>query len=157
MCRLGSAAKGREEIADLVADGGFARVVERGGDLLAENRAVALAEPPDGLLNRRLTLEAPVENADGAGGVTRSFSAIATLWASVTPVSAERAFEAARLGARITHRIGIRFSDDISGTHFATSSTGGPGGMGPKYFAIHSFALAGSKSPLMQSVALFGV
>lgn len=70
-----------------------------------------------GLLNRRLTLEAPVETADGAGGVTRSFGAVATLWASVTPVSAQRAFEAARLGARVTHRIGIRFSDDITTKH----------------------------------------
>lgn len=70
-----------------------------------------------GLLNRRLTLEAPVENADGAGGVTRSYSAIATLWAQVTPVTAERAFEAAKFGARVTHRIGIRFSDDITTRH----------------------------------------
>ena len=58
-----------------------------------------------GLLNRRLTLEAPVESADGAGGVTRSYDAVATLWAQVTPVSAARAFEAEQLGARITHRI----------------------------------------------------
>ena len=70
-----------------------------------------------GLLNRRLTLEAPVEAADGAGGVTRSHSAVATLWAQLAPVSAERAFEAARLGARVTHHIGIRFSDDITTKH----------------------------------------
>ena len=43
-----------------------------------------------GLLNRRLVLEAPVETADGAGGVARSFNEIATLWVSVTPISAAR-------------------------------------------------------------------
>lgn len=67
-----------------------------------------------GLLRHRLVLEEPVESADGAGGVTRSFSPVATLWAEVTPVSAARAFEAERSGARITHRIGIRFADDIT-------------------------------------------
>ena len=41
-----------------------------------------------GALNRRLVLEAPVESADGAGGVTRSYSAVATLWAAVEPVAA---------------------------------------------------------------------
>jgi SPP1 family predicted phage head-tail adaptor len=70
-----------------------------------------------GLLRSRLTLEAPVEAADGAGGVVRSYDAVATLWAEVTPVSASRALEAARLGARVTHRIVIRFSDDITTTH----------------------------------------
>ena len=70
-----------------------------------------------GLLSHRLVLEAPVESADGAGGVTRSYGIVATLWAEVTPVSAARALEAERLGARITHRIGIRFSDDITTKH----------------------------------------
>ncbi len=70
-----------------------------------------------GSLNRRLTLEAPVESADGAGGVVRNFETVATLWAEVTPVSAARAIEAERAGARITHRIGIRFADDITTRH----------------------------------------
>jgi len=70
-----------------------------------------------GVLRSRLTLEAPVESADGAGGVVRSYSAVATLWAEVTPVSAARAFEAERAGARITHRIVIRFSGDITTQH----------------------------------------
>ncbi|MFZ5690670.1 MAG: phage head closure protein [Pseudomonadota bacterium] len=70
-----------------------------------------------GLLRHRLVLEAPVESADGAGGVVRSYSTAATLWAEVTQVSAARALEAERLGARITHRIAIRFSDDITTTH----------------------------------------
>ena len=70
-----------------------------------------------GLLNRRLVLEAAVESADGAGGVTRTFEAVVTLWVSVTPVSAARQIEAERLGARVTHRLHLRFSDDITTRH----------------------------------------
>jgi SPP1 family predicted phage head-tail adaptor len=70
-----------------------------------------------GSLNRRLTLEAPVESADGAGGVVREFETVATLWVEVMPVSAARAIEAERAGARITHRIGMRFTDDITTRH----------------------------------------
>ncbi len=70
-----------------------------------------------GQLRRRLVLEAPVETPDGAGGVTRSFAAVATLWAQVRPLSALAEIEAARLGARITHRIRIRYSPDITVRH----------------------------------------
>ena len=70
-----------------------------------------------GALNRRLTLEAPVEAADGAGGVARTYQAIATLWATVTPVGARGGVEAAGLGANVTHRIAIRYSPDITLRH----------------------------------------
>ncbi len=70
-----------------------------------------------GALNRRLTLDAPQDTADGAGGVLRDFEAVATLWAQVTPISAQAEIEAARLGARITHRIRIRFADNITTRH----------------------------------------
>ena len=40
-----------------------------------------------GVLNRRLVLEAPAETGDGAGGVVRTYEAVTTLWAQVTPVS----------------------------------------------------------------------
>jgi SPP1 family predicted phage head-tail adaptor len=70
-----------------------------------------------GLLRHRLVLEAPVETADGAGGVTRSYADVAALWAEVTPLSAVRSLEAERPGARVTHRIVIRFSGDITTKH----------------------------------------
>ena len=75
------------------------------------------AMPDPGKLNRRLTLEAPVETPDGIGGVTRSHSAVATLWASVEPVSARGGVEAQAQGATITHRIRIRMSADITLRH----------------------------------------
>jgi SPP1 family predicted phage head-tail adaptor len=70
-----------------------------------------------GQLNRRLTLEEPVETPDGAGGVTRGYATVATLWAQVTPVAARGAVEAAALGAAVTHRIAIRYSPDVSLRH----------------------------------------
>ena len=70
-----------------------------------------------GQFNWRLMLEAPVEAADGAGGVTRSYVAIATLWASLEPVSARGNVIASALGATITHRIGIRYRADITLRH----------------------------------------
>jgi SPP1 family predicted phage head-tail adaptor len=67
-----------------------------------------------GTLNRRLILEAPVESADGAGGVTRSYEAVATLWASVEPKSAREGTAADALGANVTHLIRMRYSADIT-------------------------------------------
>jgi SPP1 family predicted phage head-tail adaptor len=76
-----------------------------------------------GELNRRLVLEAAVESADGSGGVTRGYSAVATLWASLTPV-ADRADEAAAaLGAIVTHRIVIRTGPEVTTRHRFRSGT----------------------------------
>jgi SPP1 family predicted phage head-tail adaptor len=70
-----------------------------------------------GTLNRRLILEEPLETPDGAGGVTRGYQTLATLWAEVTPVSARGDVVAVALGAAVTHRIVIRRSPDITTRH----------------------------------------
>jgi SPP1 family predicted phage head-tail adaptor len=36
-----------------------------------------------GNMRRRLAIEIPVETSDGAGGITRSFAAIGTVWAQM--------------------------------------------------------------------------
>lgn len=61
-----------------------------------------------GDLNRRLVLQEPLETADGAGGVARSFAPVMTLWASVEPVSAKNSVIADAPGATVTHRIIVR-------------------------------------------------
>ena len=68
-------------------------------------------------LNRRLSLEAPVDSDDGAGGVSVTYQAVTTLWAQVTPVSARGAVDADRLAATVTHRIAIRARDDVTTRH----------------------------------------
>lgn len=70
-----------------------------------------------GELNRRLVLEAPVESADGAGGVARGYTPAMTLWASVEPVSARGAVVADAPGATVTHRIVIRRRPAITTRH----------------------------------------
>ncbi len=70
-----------------------------------------------GELNRRLVLEAPSESADGAGGVTRGYSAVTTLWAQVTPVSARSDVASDSLGASLRFRIVVRCRDDVTARH----------------------------------------
>lgn len=70
-----------------------------------------------GELNRRLTLEAPVETNDGAGGVVRGYQAVATLWAQVAPLRARGDVAADSLGAVVTHRIVIRTPRVVSTLH----------------------------------------
>lgn len=77
-----------------------------------------------GEFNRRLVLEAPAESADGAGGVTRSYPAVMTLWASVEPISARGAVIADAPGATVTHRIVIRRRAAVTTRHrFVEGST----------------------------------
>ena len=70
-----------------------------------------------GDLNRRLVLEAPVESADGAGGVTRLYDVVTTLWAQVEPLAARADVNAASLGAALRYRITIRKRNDITTRH----------------------------------------
>jgi SPP1 family predicted phage head-tail adaptor len=70
-----------------------------------------------GKLNRRLVLEAPHETTDGAGGVTRLYDVVTTLWAQVTPVSARADVAADSLGAALRTAIVIRKRSDVSTRH----------------------------------------
>lgn len=68
-----------------------------------------------GLLDARLVLERPVATPDGQGGVTVSFSAVATLWARIEPVSARADETAGAMRAVVTHRIRLRRRGDLAG------------------------------------------
>jgi SPP1 family predicted phage head-tail adaptor len=70
-----------------------------------------------GELNRRLVLEAPAEMPDGAGGVTRSYTTAATVWASIAPIGAASGPVAQALGASVTHRIVIRPGPSVTVQH----------------------------------------
>lgn len=70
-----------------------------------------------GSLDRRLTLEQPVETPDGSGGIVRAYESAGLLWAAVTPLSAREAADAAALGVAVTHRIRMRMRGDISNRH----------------------------------------
>ncbi len=70
-----------------------------------------------GDLNRRLVLQAPVETDDGAGGVTRSFETVTTLWAQVVPRAAGPDLAADSLGAALRYVIVIRARSDVTTRH----------------------------------------
>jgi SPP1 family predicted phage head-tail adaptor len=70
-----------------------------------------------GRLRERVVLEAPVEAADGAGGVARTYAAQATLWAAIVAVGAKADVIADASGASVTHRFTIRGGVDVTTRH----------------------------------------
>jgi len=68
-------------------------------------------------LRQRITFEEPVETPDGAGGYTRSFTEVATVWAEMVPyapsLGGERNLDR-QLQEQVTHRVLIRYRDDIT-------------------------------------------
>jgi len=70
-----------------------------------------------GAFRHRLTLEAADEVEDGAGGVIRTWQAIAQVWASIEPLSlGERLVSEKRVGL-LSHRILLRHRTDITLSH----------------------------------------
>lgn len=67
-----------------------------------------------GRLRLRLTLEKATPTADGAGGRTLTWNAVATLSAEVTPVKAEERIVGEGLGDLTQQRIVIRRRDDVA-------------------------------------------
>jgi SPP1 family predicted phage head-tail adaptor len=62
-----------------------------------------------GRLKRRLVIEAPNETSDGAGGVTRGFAAIATVWARLEWISGEERWRQDRPEQAASWRITLRW------------------------------------------------
>lgn len=67
-----------------------------------------------GALRHRVTLEQPLRGADGGGGAHVTWSAIAELWASVSPATGGETVFAEAVSGRISHAITLRFRADIS-------------------------------------------
>ncbi|MCJ8053356.1 phage head closure protein [Shinella curvata] len=84
-----------------------------------------------GALSARLVLEQPAETPDGQGGVTQGFSALATLWARIEPVSARAEETAGALPVTVTHRIWLRRRSDLAGGMRLRK--------GGRLFALHGF------------------
>jgi SPP1 family predicted phage head-tail adaptor len=74
-----------------------------------------VTQPGD--LNRRLVLQAPSETDDGAGGVTRGYATVASVWAQVVPQAMAGDVAADSLGARLRTRIVVRRRDDVTTRH----------------------------------------
>lgn len=72
---------------------------------------------PIGWLRRRVTIEAPVDTPDGAGGVARTWESAGEVWAAVEPVGAGFRFAAGQAGQAVTHRITLRAGPDLTVRH----------------------------------------
>jgi head-tail adaptor len=59
-------------------------------------------------LNRRLTLEDPLREADGAGGYTQSWVALGRHWAAVQPRTGRAAEREGLSLSRVPHKIIVR-------------------------------------------------
>ncbi len=69
-----------------------------------------------GRLRTRLDLLTPEQVPDGAGGMRRSYTMKATVWASIRPVRAGPDTTQDREGGSLTHRITVRRREDVDAT-----------------------------------------
>lgn len=79
-------------------------------------RGLEMKAPVIGSLRRRLTLEAPVETPDGAGGVARTWTTVVDLWAAVEATGADSERDRAdrrELAGR--YRVTMRWRDGVDG------------------------------------------
>lgn len=68
-------------------------------------------------LRHRLVLEEPVDTPDGAGGFSREWREVDTLWVAMEHVAARTTSVADRTAHRITHRITLRYRADVTSGH----------------------------------------
>lgn len=61
-----------------------------------------------GQLKTRLVVQQPIEMPDDQGGVTRTWTTFATVWAQVTPLAARRDVQADSDGVTQSYRILLR-------------------------------------------------
>src|SRR5689334_3400988 len=87
---------------------GAARTLSRP---VTPERRVSLAV---GTLRRRLTLQLPGGPADGAGGVSRSWTTLATLWGSLGPLGRSPTVYGDAPSSRATHRVRLRWRADVA-------------------------------------------
>lgn len=67
-------------------------------------------------LNRRVTIEQPVETRDPTfGAVTRTWNPVATVWAAVEPLSGRQIERQRELGSEVTLRVRTRMSSLVAG------------------------------------------
>ncbi len=68
-----------------------------------------------GALPHRVTIERPVGTPDDGGGETVAWETVAVVWARVEPLRADERTAGAHLAMLATHRVILRWRDDVSG------------------------------------------
>ncbi len=85
-----------------------------------------------GTLRRMLTIEAPQDVADGAGGVARTWIVHDHVWCAIETIATDAGLLENRPGARLTHRILMRWRADLDASHRLR--------LGPRIFRIRALA-----------------
>jgi len=67
-----------------------------------------------GPLSRRIAIQRATEARDAAGGVTRTWATIATVWGKVEPLRGRELIEAQGVKSEATHKITIRWYDGLT-------------------------------------------
>ncbi len=70
-----------------------------------------------GQLKTRLAVQQPLEVADGPGGVSRTWTTFATMWAQGVPVGSRARVEADAAGATQRYRITLRSQLSLTTQH----------------------------------------
>jgi SPP1 family predicted phage head-tail adaptor len=70
-----------------------------------------------GVLRHRLAIELAVDAADGGGGTTRAWQPAGSAWAMIEPIDGDARVIAQAPAQMVTHRVTLRFRDDIDGGH----------------------------------------
>jgi SPP1 family predicted phage head-tail adaptor len=83
-----------------------------------------------GVMRQRLTLDAAVESTDDSGALQTTWSAVGDIWGQIVPASSGDRFLADRQEETITHRILIRWRNDVQ--------SGGRFHLGDRTFVVHS-------------------
>ncbi len=101
-------------------------------------------------LRHRVSIEQAIDTADDAGGSSRSWSNLATVWAEITPLRNDREqLFAQQLEARTTHRITMRYRGDVK-PHHRVAWDG-------RYFNIRSVVNVGEANVILEILADEGV
>lgn len=66
-----------------------------------------------GKLNKRITIQQPIETADGMGGFTTTWEDLITIWSALWPTSAKEIIRSESNVTEVTHRIRVRYRSDI--------------------------------------------
>ncbi len=74
-------------------------------------------------MRERFTIEAPGEVPDGAGGVKRNWVEGDAVWASIEAIGGGFRFAAERAAQTITHRLSMRWRDDLTPLHRLRNGT----------------------------------
>lgn len=67
-----------------------------------------------GKLRHRVQLQEHTTAFNASGDVVETWATVATLWAAVEPLQGRELFTAQAIDARLTHRVTLRYRDDVT-------------------------------------------